>query len=156
MLNKVKAGVGGIGIGAGLCMSGFRDTAGGLDAGRGRRGWTNGRMDGGMIECKNVGIGEGREAGREGCADERMNGGRRGRTNENARPDERTNARMRGRTNEFTNARTDECAGARVRGRTRTNENTGLHPVLTYCAPSGLGGLMHNADNLATNARMPG
>ena len=144
MLNKVKAGVG-------LCMSGFRDTAGGLDAGRGREGWTNGRMDGGMIECTNVGIGEGREAGREGCADGRMNGRRRGRRRE--RTEGGADGGRRGRRE----ARTDGGADERRRGRTeaRTNENTGLHPVLTYCAPSGLGGLMHNADNLATNARMP-
>ena len=38
------------------------------------------------------------------------------------------NGRMRGRTD------------ARVRG--RTNENTGLHPVLGYFAPSGLDGFM--------------
>ena len=28
------------------------------------------------------------------------------------------------------------------------NEYTGLHPVLGYFAPSGLGGLMKNAENL--------
>jgi hypothetical protein len=75
---------------------------------------------------------------------------------------ERTNARMYERTdarmNECANVRTDGGADERMRGRTnaRTNENTGLHPVLGYFAPSGLGGLMHNGDNLATNARMPG
>ena len=115
--------------------------------GRGARaagGGTNGRMDGGMIECTNVGIGEGREAGREGCADGRMNGRRRGRRRE------RTEGGADGGRRGFTNGR--------MRGRTNTrmNENTGLHPVLGYFAPSGLGGLMHNADNLATNARMPG
>ena len=67
--------------------------------GGGGRGWTNGRMDGGMIECTNVGIGEGREAGREGCADGRMNGRRRGRRE--ARVHERTNAR----TDEYANER---------------------------------------------------
>ena len=32
-----------------------------------------------------------------------------------------------------------------------TNEYTGLHPVLGYFAPSGLGGLVYNADNLDIN-----
>jgi hypothetical protein len=35
-----------------------------------------------------------------------------------------------------------------------TNEYTGLHPVLGYFAPSGLGGLMHYADNYTANARI--
>jgi hypothetical protein len=30
------------------------------------------------------------------------------------------------------------------------NEYTGLHPVLGYFAPSGLGGLVWNAENLGT------
>ena len=72
----------------------------------------------------------------------------------NERTDARANKRMHKRTNARMRGRTE----ARVRGRTEagTNENTGLHPVLGYFAPSGLGGLMHNADSLATNAPMPG
>ena len=35
------------------------------------------------------------------------------------------------------------------------NENTGLHPVLGYFAPSGLGGLMKNAENLGTRQTIP-
>jgi hypothetical protein len=41
----------------------------------------------------------------------------------------------------------NECADERMHERTNepTNEYTGLHPVLGYFAPSGLGGLMHLA-----------
>ena len=34
------------------------------------------------------------------------------------------------------------------------DEYTGLHPVLGYFAPSGLGGSMDNPDSLAMNARI--
>jgi len=40
-----------------------------------------------------------------------------------------------------------ECTDERTHA--RTNEYTGLHPVLGYLAPSGLGGSMDNPDSLA-------
>ena len=40
------------------------------------------------------------------------------------------------------------CAG--VGTNERMNEYTGLHPVLMYFAPSGLGGLVWNAEKLGT------
>jgi hypothetical protein len=35
------------------------------------------------------------------------------------------------------------------------NEYTGLHPVLGYFAPSGLGGLVWNAEKLGTRQTIP-
>ncbi len=35
------------------------------------------------------------------------------------------------------------------------NEYTGLHPVLMYFAPSGLGGLVWNAEKLGTRQTIP-
>ena len=51
---------------------------------------------------------------------------------------------MNERTNARANKRMHKRTNARMRGRTEagTNENTGLHPVLGYFAPSGLDGLM--------------
>jgi hypothetical protein len=46
----------------------------------------------------------------------------------------------RERVHERTEARVHERTDGGADG--RTIENTGLHPVLTYCAPSGLGGSM--------------
>jgi len=50
----------------------------------------------------------------------------------------------------------NEYANERMHERTNepTNEYTGLNPVLGYFAPSGLGGLMHYADNYTANARI--
>ena len=82
-------------------------------------------------------------------------------------PDERTDGctseQTNAQTNECTNARTDGREGARMRERTnaRTDEyaNERKHRA-TPCArvfrPFRAGRLYANADNLATNARMPG
>ncbi|MBM3171261.1 MAG: hypothetical protein FJZ75_06615 [Bacteroidetes bacterium] len=56
--------------------------------------------------------------------------------------------------NEPTDARTNQRMHKRMNA--RTNEYTGLHPVLVYFAPSGLGGSIDNPDSLTMNACIRG
>ena len=78
-------------------------------------------------------------------------------------PDERTNEctseQTNAQTNECTNVRTDECANARTDecAGARTDERKHrATPCARVFRPFRAGRLYANADNLATNARMPG